>query len=87
MNQIDKDFMELNIGNYHTIQSGFIRNIDIEVLVQYEAIYRKYLNPSHYMCKYCKDDVFNTLERLYEYYLALPQEVVQSIRKRGRPKK
>lgn len=84
MNQIDKDFMEANLGNYHTIQSGFIRNIDIEILVQYEAIYRKYLNQSHYMCKYCKDDVFNTLKRLYEFYLALPQEVVQNIPKRGK---
>jgi hypothetical protein len=43
------------------------------------------------MCKYCKDDIFGALERLYQYYLSLPQEEVQSLvqetKKRGRPKK
>ena len=95
MEQNEKDFLEANINNYHTIsQAGFVRNIELPILNQYEAIYRKYLNPTHIICKYCKDDVFNTLERLYEYYLALPQEDVQNLvqidvqpKKRGRPKK
>jgi hypothetical protein len=46
------------------------------------------------MCKYCKDDIFGALERLYQYYLELPQEEVQNLvqidvqhKKRGRPKK
>lgn len=98
MEQNEKDFLEANIINYHTIsQAGFVRNIDIEVLNMYEALYRKYLNPTYLMCKYCKDDIFGALERLYQYYLSLPQEEVQSLvqepvqdsvqKKRGRPKK
>lgn len=98
MEQNEKDFLEANIYNYHTIsQAGFVRNIDIEVLNMYEALYRKYLNPTYLMCKYCKDDIFGALERLYQYYLSLPQEEVQSLvqepvqdsvqKKRGRPKK
>ena len=86
----DKDFLEANIGNYHSIQVGYLRNIEIDILNMYEALYRKYLNASHYMCKYCKDDIFNTIQRLYEYYLALPQEDVQNLvqlKKRGRPKR
>lgn len=96
----DKDFLEENIGNYHSIQVGYLRNIEIDILNMYEALYRKYLNSSHYMCKYCKDDIFNTIQRLYEYYLALPQEEVQNLvqkstldvqnnvqPKRGRPKR
>ncbi len=98
MEQNEKDFLEANIINYHTIsQAGFVRNIDIEVLNMYEMLYRKYLNPTYLMCKYCKDDIFGALERLYQYYLSLPQEEVQSLvqepvqdsvqKKRGRPKK
>jgi hypothetical protein len=98
MEQNEKDFLEANIYNYHTIsQAGFVRNIDIEVLNMYEALYRKYLNPTYLMCKYCKDDIFGALERLYQYYLSLPQQEVQSLvqepvqdsvqKKRGRPKK
>jgi len=98
MEQNEKDFLEANIYNYHTIsQAGFVRNIDIEVLNMYEMLYRKYLNPTYLMCKYCKDDIFGALERLYQYYLSLPQEQVQSLvqesvqesiqKKRGRPKK
>ena len=100
MDQNEKDFLEANIINYHTIsQAGFVRNIELPILNQYEALYRKYLNPTYIMCKYCKDDVFYALERLYEYYLALPQEQLQSLvqesvdptqnikAKRGRPKK
>lgn len=80
MDQNDKDFLEANILNYHTIsQAGFVRNIELPVLNQYEALYRKYLNPTYIMCKYCKDDIFGALERLYEYYLSLPQEQVQSL--------
>jgi len=92
MEQNEKDFFEANIINYHTIsQAGFVRNIDIDVLNMYEMLYRKYLNPTYLMCKYCKDDIFGALERLYQYYLSLPQEEVQSLvqetKKRGRPKK
>ena len=85
----DRDFLEANIGNYHTIQTGYVRNIDIDILNMYEALYRKYLNASHHMCKYCKEDIFSTIEKLYTYYLSLPQELVQNLvqRKRGRPKK
>jgi hypothetical protein len=95
MEQNDKDFLEANINNYHTIsQAGFVRNIELPVLNQYEVLYRKYLNSTYIMCKYCKDDIFGALERLYQYYLELPQEEVQNLvqidvqlKKRGRPKK
>ena len=95
MEQSEKDFLEANIYNYHTIsEAGFVRNIELPVLNQYEALYRKYLNPTYVMCKYCKDDIFGALERLYQYYLELPQAEIQNlvqidvqIKKRGRPKK
>lgn len=95
MEKNELDFMEANIGNYDTIiNGGYVRNIPIEILNKYDELYRKYLNPTHYMCKYCKEDIFRTLEQLYRYYLSLPQEQVQYVqepvqetKKRGRPKK
>lgn len=100
MKQEHKDYLELHIGNYHTIQNGYVRNLDIELLNMYEHIYKTYLDPQFVMTKWCSSCVMETLERLYRYYLSLPQEVVQDlpvqesvqevvqpIKKRGRPKK
>lgn len=79
MTQEEKDFMEANIGNHHTIQSGYVRNLDIAILLKYESIYRKYLDANFVLTKWCSDCVFDTLKRLYSYYLSLPQEVIQSL--------
>lgn len=99
MKQEHKDFLEANIGNYHTIQNGYIRNLDIYLLNMYEHIYREYLDSQFVLTKWCSSCVMETLQRLYNYYLSLPQEVVQNLvqpedlvwvnppRKKGRPKK
>ena len=79
MTQQEKDFMEQNINNYHTIQSGYVRNLDISILLQYETIYKKYLDANFVLTKWCSDCVFDTLKRLYSYYLSLPQEEIQSL--------
>ena len=103
MEQEHKDYLEQNIGNYHMVQNGYIRNLDIHLLNMYEHIYRKYLDPQYVMTKWCSSCVMDCVQRLYSYYLSLPQEVVQDIvqdivraedcvwvnppKKRGRPKK
>jgi len=90
MKQEHKDFLEANIGNYHTIQNGYCRNLDIHLLNMYEHIYREYLDSNFVMTKWCSSCVMETLTRLYAYYLSLPQEVVQDSvqpKRRGRPKK
>lgn len=79
MKQEHKDFLEANIGNYHTIQNGYVRNLDIHILNMYEHIYKEYLDKHFVLTKWCSDCVFSTLKRLYDYYLSLPQQVVQSI--------
>lgn len=79
MKQEHKDFLEANIGNYHTIQNGYVRNLDIHILNMYEHIYKEYLDKNFVLTKWCSDCVFSTLKRLYDYYLSLPQEVVQGI--------
>ena len=99
MKQEHKDFLEANIGNYHTIQNGYVRNLDIYLLNMYEHIYREYLDSQFVLTKWCSSCVMETLQRLYAYYLSLPQEEVQNLntpenlvwvnppRKKGRPKK
>ena len=102
MEQEHKDYLEQNIGNYHMVQNGYIRNLDIHLLNMYEHIYRNYLDPQYVMTKWCSSCVMDCVQRLYSYYLSLPQEVVQNLvqeevwvnpvlenppKKRGRPKK
>lgn len=99
MKQEHKDFLEANIGNYHTIQNGYVRNLDIHLLNMYEHIYRENLDPQFVLTKWCSSCVMETLQRLYNYYLSLPQEVVQNLntpenlvwvnppKKKGRPKR
>jgi hypothetical protein len=101
MEQEHKDYLEQNIANYHMVQNGYIRNLDIHLLNMYEHIYRKYLDPQYVMTKWCSSCVMDCVQRLYSYYLSLPvvQDIVQDIvraedcvwvnppKKRGRPKK
>jgi len=94
MKQEHKDYLEEHICNYHTIQNGYVRNLDIHLLNMYEHIYRENLDSQFVMTKWCSSCVMETLKRLYEYYLSLPQEVVQNlvqitpeIKRKGRPKK
>lgn len=99
MKQEHKDFLEANIGNWHTIQNGYVRNLDIHLLNMYEHIYREYLDSQFVLTKWCSSCVMENLKRLYEYYLSLPQEEVQNLntpenlvwvnppKKKGRPKR
>lgn len=93
MKQEHRHFLEEHIGNYHTVQNGYVRNLDIELLNMYEHIYRLNLDEQFVLTKWCSSCVMDMVERLYRYYLSLPQEVVQDIvqevvqKKRGRPKK
>ncbi len=101
MKQEHKDYLEEHIGNFHTVQNGYVRNLDIQLLNMYEHIYKLYLDPQFVLTKWCSSCVMEMLQRLYGYYLSLPQEIVQDlpivqesvqpdvqpIKKRGRPKK
>jgi len=72
-----------------------VRNLDLDMLVMYEHIYRLYIDERFVLTKWCSSCVMDMLKRVYEYYLALPQEEVQqltqsveiTVKKRGRPKK
>lgn len=80
MTKQERDFMQQHIFNYETIKSGYVRNLDISVLNEYERIYRQYLDKNFILTKWCSDCVYDTLKRLYEYYLNLPDESTEIIK-------
>jgi len=91
MEQEHKDYLEQNIGNYHTVQNGYVRNLDIHLLNMYEHIYRTYLDSQFVLTKWCSSCVMDCIQKLYAHYLSLPQEKVQTlevkeVKKKGRPK-
>ncbi len=43
MKQEHKDYLEEHIANWHTVENGYVRNLDIQLLNMYEHIYRQYL--------------------------------------------
>ena len=79
MKQEHKDYLEEHIGNFHTVQNGYVRNLDIQLLNMYEHIYKLYLDPNFVLTKWCSSCVMDMLKRLYAYYLSLPQEQVQDL--------
>lgn len=93
MKQEHKDYLEEHIGNWHTVQNGYVRNIDVHILNMYQHIYREYLDPQFVLTAWCSSCVMDMIHRLYHHYFSLPQEEVQqlthqiTIKKRGRPKK
>lgn len=50
--------------NFESVKMGFTRNIPFDVLGQYEAIYRKYVDPGYVLTYWCGSCVFDMMERL-----------------------
>jgi hypothetical protein len=70
------DFLEANIGNWHTAQAGFIRNLELDVLKMYEHIFRLYLDPNFVLTIWCGDCKYDMIKRLYKYYEAQQSNAV-----------
>jgi hypothetical protein len=87
MKQEHIDYLEAQRGNYESVQHGFVRNLDIDILNMYEHIYREYLDPNFVLTKWCSDCVMDMIKRLYYNYDLIPKAVVEEVKKRGRPKK
>jgi hypothetical protein len=72
MRQEHKDFLELNIHNHETIKAGYAKNLDNNLLIQYESIYKEYINKDFVLTKWCGTCVYDCLKRVYDYYFSLP---------------
>lgn len=62
------DFLKANSINFETVKLGFVKNLPMHVLTQYEAIYRAYLDKQYVVTPWCSACVFDMLKRLSAYY-------------------
>jgi len=64
MTREEIDFLLANRINFDSVKLGFTRNIPFDVLGNYEAIYRKYVDPGYVLTYWCGSCVFDMMERL-----------------------
>jgi hypothetical protein len=69
-----KNFLDEHVGNWHTVQNGYVRNIDLDILKMYEHIYRKYMSPDFILTVWCGNCIFDMIKRLYTWYEAQPND-------------
>lgn len=67
-----RKFLEENIGNWHTAQAGFIRNLELNILQEYEQIYRAYIDPNFILTVWCGSCKMEIITKIYKYYEKLP---------------
>jgi hypothetical protein len=81
MEQHEIDFIQKHIINFESVKIGFCRNIEFDVLQEYERIYRIYIDRQFVLTYYCNACCFDMLKRLSFYYDNLPakQMVEQAI--------
>ena len=69
-----RNFLDDHVGNWHTVQNGYVRNIDLDILKMYEHIYRKYMSPDFILTVWCGNCIFDMIKRLYTWYEAQPND-------------
>ena len=93
MTQEDEKFIQDNIYNFECVKIGFMKNLPLHILVGYEQIYRRYLDPGFILTSWCSSCVSSMMKRLINYWdeyqasKLLDAEVVQepTPKKKGRP--
>jgi hypothetical protein len=69
-----RNFLDQHVGNWHTVQNGYVRNIDLDILKMYEHIYRKYMSADFILTVWCGNCIFDMIKRLYTWYEAQPND-------------
>jgi len=69
-----RNFLDEHVGNWHTVQNGYVRNIDLDILKMYEHIYRKYMSADFILTVWCGNCIFDMIKRLYTWYEAQPND-------------
>ena len=68
MTQEDRKFIEENIIQLQSVKLGFVKNMDLHVLVRFEQIYKTYVQPGFVLISWCGNCVFDMMKRLAYYY-------------------
>jgi len=75
MNQLDKDFVELNRSHYITLtKAGFVQHLSNEIKSEMLRIIRENFNPGYLCCMHCPGDIAAMIQYLYIQYDKLPIE-------------
>lgn len=89
-----RQFLKEHYNNYETAKSGFLRNLDLNIMKTYEHIYRTYIDPNFILTIWCGNCRMDMVLRLYAFYekaleqdnLLIPTTIVEP-KKRGRKPK
>jgi hypothetical protein len=93
MTQEDEQFIQDNIYNFECIKIGFMKNLPLHILVGYEQIYKRYLDPGFILTSWCASCVADMMKRLNNYWetyqntkiLDNPVTEESAPKKKGRP--
>jgi hypothetical protein len=77
MTQQELDFLEQHKINFESVALGFCRNMQHDVLAEYERIYKTYLDKQFVLIYYCGACVFDMVKRLSSYYESFKAQAVQ----------
>ena len=87
MIQKDLEFIELHIVEFESVKLGFTRNIQFDVLDEFQRIYQRNLDARFVLNAWCGACVFDMLKRLGNHYDSIIQNQPKEIPKRGRKPK
>lgn len=80
MNQLDKDFVEINRAHYNTLtKAGFVQNLSNEIKSEMLKIIRENFNPGYLCCMHCPGDIAAMIKYLYTQYDLLPTLIIETI--------
>ena len=63
-----RQFLKEHYNNYETAKSGYVRNLDLEIMKTYEHIFRTYINPTFVLTIWCGACRMEMINRLYQYF-------------------
>jgi hypothetical protein len=64
----DRKFIEDNYIQIESIKLGFVKNMQLHILVRFEQIYRTYVQPGFILNSWCGACVADMMKRLARYW-------------------
>ena len=61
-------FIDDNIIHFQTCEVGFVKNIELPILEEYERLYKKYVSADFILTAWCNSCCFEMIRRLKMYY-------------------
>ena len=93
MTKQDEQFIQENIYNFECVKAGFMKNLPLHILVEYEQIYRRYLDGGFILTSWCANCVADMMKRLSNYWdayqaiklIEIELPIQEAPKKKGRP--